>query len=388
MEQLTNIARSETPSTGVQFRRAAYGQSGLREFLRDVLAMANAPVEGNRYIVVGSEYDDNGRRIFENVDPADFKINYEALANNHIEPPIRMRYQQVYVNGYKLGVYEIGDCQDRPYMMRIDHSETLRRGDAYVRASDKAVKMGRRQLQSLFEQKFRESVSSDNIEVGFPGEIIHKDQQVRVCSMAELPSAVAIAKLDELLRVKTQHTPHGSTTVLARLTHARLFGPDDPYEDRSREDILREKGEVAKRFLDKDSHYLYERNGLPIQLVIFNQGEDTITDASLSIAMPNREGFYVGSELPPVFKNDEYIKRTPAEQSAYPSVQTTDTAVQVTSKVGDIAPGEQIEVFESPLRICASESLGGRKFAIQYALYAQNLRAPARGRLRLLFETA
>ena len=31
-------------------------------------------------------------------------------------------------------VCEIGDCQDRPYMMHVDHSETLRRGDAYLRA--------------------------------------------------------------------------------------------------------------------------------------------------------------------------------------------------------------------------------------------------------------
>lgn len=388
MKSLANIARSELSSTSVQFRRTAYGPTGLREFLRDVLAMANAPIEGNRYIVVGSDYDDSGRRIFEGVDPDDFKVNYEALANSHIEPPIRLRYQPVSVDGCPLGVYEIGDCQDRPYMMRIDHSETLRRGDAYVRASDRAIKMGRRQLQSLFEQKFRESVSSDSIEVGFPGEIIYKDQLVNVCSMAELPSAVAAAKLDELLRVKTQRTPHGSTTVLARLTHARLFGPDDPYEDRSCDDILREKQDVGLRYVDDDAHYLFERHGRPLQLVVYNQGSDTITDASLSIALPKREDFHVSRELPPVLQNDEFIRRTPAEQSAYPSVQTTDTVVQVSSKVGDIPPGEHVEVFESPLRICAGQSLTGRRFAIQYALHARNLRVPARGRLRLMFDAA
>ncbi len=34
----------------MQFRKDKYGSSGIRSFLRDVLAMANAPVDGPRYI--------------------------------------------------------------------------------------------------------------------------------------------------------------------------------------------------------------------------------------------------------------------------------------------------------------------------------------------------
>ena len=388
MNSLAHIARSETPSTSIQFRRSAYGEAGIRDFLRDVLAMANAPVDGARYIIVGSAFDSSGTRRFEGVSDDDFsgKINYEALANSYIEPPIRIRYQPVIVNGKKLGAYEISDCQDRPYMMRIDHSETLRRGDAYVRANDKAIKMGRRQLQSLFEQKFREAVSSDSIEVGFPGEIIHKDRTVAVRDLNELPSAIAVSKLEEMLKIKSSVDARGSTTVLARLTHARLFGPDDPYEHRSREDILEEMRQVESRYVAQDSHYLYELSADHLQLVVYNQGEETIRDASVSIAIPNQEGFYVATELPPVLRKGEYAARTPAEQSTYPSVKLTDAAIQITGKVGDIEPGDQLEVFETPLRICAARKLAGRRFALQYALHAQNLRLPAKGRLRLLFD--
>ena len=64
-------------------------------------------------------------------------------------------------------------------MMRIDYSEKLRRGDAYMRVNDAAIKMGRRQLSDLFERKFRDSVSAGDIEIGFPGEIIHKGSSCR-----------------------------------------------------------------------------------------------------------------------------------------------------------------------------------------------------------------
>jgi hypothetical protein len=48
MNRLARIVRSTTPSTAVQFQKSAYGKVGVERFLRDVIAMANASVEGTR----------------------------------------------------------------------------------------------------------------------------------------------------------------------------------------------------------------------------------------------------------------------------------------------------------------------------------------------------
>ena len=45
-----------------------------------------------------------------------------------------------------------------------------------------------------------------------------------------------------------------------------------------------------------------------------------------------------------------------------------------------------VEVFETPLRLCIGRELAGRKLGIRYSLMASNLRQPAKGRLRLMFE--
>ena len=114
-----------------------------------------------------------------------------------------------------------------------DYSEKLRRGDAYVRINENVMKMGRRQLSELFEKKFRDSVSADDLEIGFAGEIIHKDLTLSCCDLSQLPSSEASNKLNQLIDIQNNSRQSGSTTVMARLTHARLFGTDDaPKVDR------------------------------------------------------------------------------------------------------------------------------------------------------------
>jgi hypothetical protein len=387
MNRLLKIARSATPGTGVQLRKEKYGSGNIRSFLRDVLAMANAPVEGPRYIIVGADLDSRGQKTMHSIDEDDFsgKPSYQSLANEFIEPPVRIRYKPVTIDGKRIGVFEIGDSQDRPYMMRIDYSEKLRRGDAYVRSNTGAMKMGRRQLAELFERKFRDSVSAGDIEIGFPGEIIHKDLSLNSCDLSQLPSAEASQKLSQLIKIRNGSRSSGSTTVMARLTHARLFGADDPYVDRSPDELMREMQELRIKYRDQDNHFLYESRAERIQVVVYNQGQEPILDASLSLIMPNHNEFYVADKLPRVPRKNTFADRTPDEIAAYPSVSLKDDSVQITSKIGDIPVGEPIDAFVSPLRLCVGKDLQGKRFEVRYSLHGQNLRAPAKGKLRIIF---
>jgi hypothetical protein len=209
--------------------------------------------------------------------------------------------------------------------------------------------------------------------------------KVPTMCLDKLPSAIASAKLKELIEAKTRVQASASNTLVARLTHARLFGSDSPYEERSTEEIVAEMGEIRKRYVDHDNHFLFEERSTPIQLVVFNQGTEEIKDASLSLLMPNHNAFHVATQLPKVPRDNTFIARTPSEQSDYPAVSMRDGSVHVSIKLGDILPGEPMEVFRAPLRISVGEELKGRRVGIQYSLLAQNLRAAAKGKLRLIF---
>ena len=384
---LAKIVRAAAPGTGVQLRSPAYGKNDIRQFLRDVVAMANASVDGPRYIIVGAEIDNKGNKRLTSVDREDFsgKPSYQGLVTDYIEPPIRLKYQPTSVDGKRVGVFEISDCQDRPYMMRVDYSEKLRRGDAYIRVDDAAIKMGRKLLQNMFEKKFRDSVSADRVEIGFPGEIIHKDFKIKTIDLSQLPSAIASAKLKQLLDIQNSVKDSGSTTVMARLTHARLFGSDSPYENRSADELMAEMAEIEKKHRQDDEHFLYETNAEEVQLVVYNQGDEPILDASLSIVLPNHNSFYVANRLPKLRRNGEYVDRARGDSSEYPIVNLKDDAIHITNTLGEIPTYAPVNAFEVPLRICVGSDLKGRRLGLRYSLFGSNLRRPAKGKLRLLF---
>ena len=387
MNRLLKIARSAEAGTGLQFRKTAYGSAGLRQFLRDVLAMANASTDGPRLIFTGIETDSQGKRHIHPVDREDFsgKPSYQSLVAEFIEPPLRVRYKPISVDGKRVGVYEISNCGDRPYMMRADFSETLRRGDAYIRMQDNVLKMGRRQLQELFEERFQESVATENIEIGFPGEIMHKTLKLPTTDLSHMPSAQAAAKLQLLLEARSRVAPSGSETMVARLTHARLFGSDRPYEDKSPEQLIREIGEIRNVHRFEDEHYLYEEHGQELQLMILNQGEHHLENASLTLVMPNHNAFYVASRPPRVRREGQWHPRPASENEGYPTVALNDDSIHVLSTLGDISADAPVRVFGTPLKICVGQELRGRKMEIRYSLQGSNLRKAVKGRLRLQF---
>ena len=388
MNRLARIAQSATPSTSVQFRKKAYGRSGVQSFLRDILAMANASIDGPRYIITGAEFDRKGRKLLYPVDSKDFAgdPDYLALVEEHIEPRLALEYRGVTVDGKRLGVYEIAACSDRPYMMRIDFSETLRRGDAYARINHSIVKLGRGQLQALFEKKFEDAIPAANIEIGFPGTIIHKDRKIATRNLEKLPSAIASAKLQELIATKEQMQTAVANTAVARLTHARLFGSDSPYEDRSTEDLIAEMDQITAQHRDQDEQFLFNQRHTELQVVINNHGNESLQNVSLKMVMPNHPDLFVAERLPKVPRDDGFVPRTPAEQADYPGVTVTEDSVGIVIRLDAIPPGAPLEVFTMPLRVCAGHALKGRRLGIQYALTANNLRTAAKGKLRLLLQ--
>ena len=386
MNRLARIVHAARPGIGVQFRRKPYGSSGIRRFLRDVIAIANADVEGSRYIIVGADFDASGKKRLTAVSSNDFcgKPAYRDLVIEFVEPEIRLQYEPVVIDGKRLGVFEIGDCQDQPYMMRIDHSQKLRRGDAYQRVDNTPIKMGRRRLQDMFERQFRDSVSPEQIEIGFPGEIIHKRLEIQTTDLDQMPSAVARVKMKELLDIQSRSKGTGSTTGVIRLAHARLFGCDDPYETWTPAKLMEEMSNIETKHEFDDLHFLFEENAQELQLVVYNQGEEPIREASLSIVLPNHSAFHVANELPRLPRDGEYVERKKDEQSAYPSVRLKNGSVHVSNAVGEIPAGKSANVFRVPLRICVGSDLKGRKLGLQYALFGTNLKKPAKGKLRLI----
>ncbi len=380
MKNVAQIIEASNGGAGVQHRKKPYGPQGVRDFLRDVLAMANAPVNGPRHIIVGTAVAADGETVIQGVGDDDFygDTPYVQLVEKYIEPSVPIEYEAALLKGAQVGVFEIGHCAQRPYMMRSDYSETLRRGDAYIRVHDAPVKMGRDELQTLFEAKFQNAIAADDLQVGFAGAGIQQDLRLRCCDLAQLPSAQATARLEEMMKAQASNKSSGSTSMVARLAHARLYGPDDPYVSRSPEELMLEIDQVGFKYAAEDKKFLFESNAQTIQLSVKNRSKQTIMDASLVLALPRTAELQVADRLPstPEAANDPAV---------YPAVTLKDNTVRVAQKIGDIAAGETVQVFTEPLRVCAGLGLSGGRINVRYALQACNLRSPQKGSLRIVF---
>ena len=107
MNHLSKIARNALPSTGVQFRKSHYGSKEIRDFLRDVMALANANVDGPRYLFTGIDCDASGKKRLHSVPAEDFtgKPSYQSLVADFVEPPIRVRYKPMSIEGKRIKKY-------------------------------------------------------------------------------------------------------------------------------------------------------------------------------------------------------------------------------------------------------------------------------------------
>ena len=127
------------------------------------------------------------------------------------------------------------------------------------------------------------------------------------------------------------------------------------------------------------------KHSKPLQLVVFNQGDESIEDASLTLTLPRHDAFHVADRLPRKMINGELVERGSAELADYPSVNIKDDLIHRSSTLGEVQPHMPVEVFSTPVRICIGPELSGRRVGIRYSLFGRNLRKPAKGQLRLLF---
>ncbi len=385
MNTLEKIVREGKEGEQVLFRRGAYTRQSQEELLRDVVSLANANVEGERVIILGVEAGVHGATIFDIPREAiDGTHRYHGVIRDFIEPPLNMLARSLTVDGKHLVALILDDCQDKPYMMRADHSERLRRGDAWIRVKTENQRMGRRQLEAVFADRFAEALYTGKVEVGFDGNMLSQEMTVNTADAELLPSKDAKEKLTTLIEAKEQKGAIADeNTFITRLTHARLFGADQPYQSHSVSELRKELDNLVERYRDHDDYFRFEQHGQKVNLALVNQSEQELKGASIALMVPRASKFLLARRAPVNPANELKARKVYDDESSYPTVSELEKAYQVTENLGNVAPGQSLLAFKEPLRLFADKSLAGQKVTLFYKLYGRNLRQPISGKLFL-----
>src|SRR5689334_1846436 len=109
MSYLDDLIEYENENTSLDFKREQYLREKFEDLLRDLIAMANADLSGERHIIVGVKHLPDGTRKFWSINPPEFvdSANYHQLARENVEPEIHFDYSPHEFGGHLLGVFRI-----------------------------------------------------------------------------------------------------------------------------------------------------------------------------------------------------------------------------------------------------------------------------------------
>lgn len=381
MSKLKDLVCFETANSGLAFRKTPYEKGDRQALLIDLLALANARVDGARLLVLGVRDDVGGKRGLKGVNPKTLPRmieTYRRIAGRYIEPALEISLRTLMLQGRTIAVLVLRDCSEQPYVLRRDFSDQLRKGDGWIRRGSHHTRLGRADMKGMFRTQTLIDAAVCELQVLFDGVTPASTIELPVLPLTNKPSDQARARIHGLLEAKkAAHNRLGRTdTWVDRLAFARVHGADQPYETQSPLSLLEQLGKTEQENAAADNYYEYELRAHKVNLVMLNYGDGPLTNASLVVDIPVAAGVAVA---------DRVYSPVGAEPDdagdGYPGITVDETGVHIVTNVDVVAPGASIRAFRRPLRLLLREPASENSLNVRYSLSGDELDEPVTGSL-------
>lgn len=381
------LIRYEREGTKLDFKREQYNKEKYQDLLKDIMAMANAPIEGKRYIIVGVKEKTDGSKEFHSI-PKDEIVDqatYQQIVRENIEPHINFSYYSIELDGNILGIIEIDKCDNPPYMMKKDY-RALKKGECLIRRGSQQERMTRRDLEEILQFKSH-TYFDDKISIGFNKNF---DQKLTMKAVREykLPSSEAKEKIESILKKRKKESkliPNNHYERLGlNITAFRSPFQNVPYEERTTEELEKNLKDVQETYRDDDWYYIGEEMSEKINFIMRNDGTKYLEDVSIEFKIPielvdvmDR----VHSEPKSFYESLNVSNITSLSNNYYPNVIEEDGYYIIHENIGALKHHQDTEVFNEHLRVFFGQKSFNKSFTWSYTIYAKNLPTPIKGDL-------
>ena len=393
MVNFDNLIKYENENTSLDFKAIQYKKIQHEDLIKDIMSMANADVENDRYIIIGVSHKSSGDREILNIKERDFidSSKYQQIIRENIEPDIKLEYFSYKHEGKLLGILKIFNCFDQPYMMKKDFG-TLKKGDCFIRKGTHISRMMRRDLDVIFEKKIKKDRFDGKIQLSFSGYISSQEIELVAIGEIKLPSQRAAEKIKsiikekkQLAKMKTQNT--GLTGIFAILESQQQIIATNPlapipYEQRTLEELQKNLKEVGQTYYDDDRYEHFELNSHKINISILNEGHKYIEDASIQLQIKKIQGLFIADK---VYEKPKFVIAhvSSYESMNYPEVDYTKSSIFIYQTIGDIKHRLPIDAFKVPIRIMFLDQLVGKVIKIKCKIFGKNIIEPLNKTLKI-----
>ncbi len=378
--ELQDIIKYENESTIIEFKAIQYKKEQYVELLKDIMSMANADIEADRYIICGVKSNESYEKSLiglkeELIDSATF----HQLIESNIEPSLKIEYKPLELDGKLFGIFTIGNCSDQPYMMKKAYGD-LKKGDCYIRKGTYKETLGRGDIDRIIKKKISNTGFSGEVECDFENSI-DGVLFIKPVEDVKLPSVLAKEKIEKIIKSKKENLAKlpPSFRSLQGVSISPVFG-NTSYENRSIETLQLNLINVAHDFSQDDSYYTFSELSEKINLRILNKGQEYIFDATVELLIPMNDGFNVYKEfVNRPNKSGLIMKNIPEVNFGtfdYPDVSFESKMYRIKSRIGDIKHNIHVKAFKTPLRLFFPASAKRLELKAQIIIHGKNLKTP------------
>ncbi|MGO4913821.1 AlbA family DNA-binding domain-containing protein [Leeuwenhoekiella sp. W20_SRS_FM14] len=385
-ENLDDIIEFENENTELDFKAIQYQKVKFQDLLKDLMSMANAKTDADKYIIVGVKLLGNGNRDILGI-TEDFidEATYQQLVHNNIEPELNFSYVSYQFQNKTLGVFKIFDSIDRPYMMKKDFGK-LRIGEAFIRKGSHQTRLTRKDFDFYTEKKITEKKFKGKIHTYFD-EINQKSIALKILSSGDYPSDKAAEKIKKILSDKKEKLKKTEGMFVPFFDQDIPMLGGTPYENRSIKTLEGNLENVAETYREDDLHYLFEVKAHKFNFRILNDDTEYLEDTSIELTI-EKEGLYIADKIysKPDNSNSiislKYELNPPSWESMnYPEVMENETEYLILENLGDLKHQISENALKVDLRIAINPKLNKTEKIIKIKIFGKNLSKPIEDQL-------
>jgi hypothetical protein len=400
---LIDLIHYENEKTGLDFKAVIYKADKFVDLLKDIMAMANAALEEDRYIVVGIKHHPSSERVILGVEEFMDDATYFQLVHSNIEPDIHFEYFHVEVADKKVGVFRIFNCDNQPYLMKKD-TKNLRRGDGFIRKGTSQMRLMRSDLDKIFARRQSADEFTGKIDTVFESdgkpcttlqpwaELVPPSEEAAIRIRAIIADKEAI-EAARAARISAQQSsyPGLSKSILdsfafsSNLAKGLQLGPGMSlkYEDRDVSTLKANLAKVRETYEERDLHYLYEQKAHKINILITNTADRYIEDCSVEIRIKRSFDFVVATTVYEKYQGSSggYLSMPIARPASYarlhyPKVKADAEWYTVSGHPGDLKHQLSTAALGVPIRVLLPPDSAGNKLELVLTIFGKNLPKP------------
>jgi hypothetical protein len=358
------------------------------ELVKEVIGLANADVDGPRYILFGiNPTGMEGSKVVGIKDDAATALKKaHRLISAQIEPVVALAFIFDRINGKLAGALEIDGGEDGPFVPGNGVSTELSNGQTWVRQgrdlrmvdiSDLGPADVLESTEASDEEAPAELLEIPDINVGF-GE--DPDCDLIELSIPDTSDPPFVGEKDNLGNDSslTQTLKNAVNTVTTRIVGlARGLSKDDDPDTST--DVVKATQDLIT---GSENHYYYEEKALQLNFSVFNTGSHPVDDLQIEFGFPKLDDFDIADQIhmSPFDKSSHLATRN----KGYPKVENAGSGIIVRNRIGALKPAVPTPALRCPIRMAVGPGMQKRKIAVLYTLRRSD-EVIGEGRLKIKF---